>query len=123
MSIFCLPRFSGLARILWKVSNLFRLDAYIDFTLSPFSSSSRSVLQTLFPQDTVFYHLPNKICHNPNNGESQWSATSSLNVPVADLSQAQIIQNLTILGVLIGFTYLLVTGIRVGIKGLHSRAK
>jgi len=91
--------------------------------LSPFSSSSRSVLHTLFPLDTVFYHLPNQVCHNPNDGESQWSAMTSIKVPVADLSQAQLIQNLTILGVLIGFTYLLVKGIRVGIKGLHSRAK
>jgi len=94
-----------------------------DFTISPFGSSSRSVLYALFPHDTVFYHLPNHVCHDPNAGEDQWSATTSIEVPVADLSQAKLIQNLTVLGVLIGFTYLLVKGIRVGIKGLHSRAK
>jgi hypothetical protein len=116
--------------IFWACQNtvegtqLFRLYINIDFTISPFSSSSRSVLHSLFPHDTVFYHLPNHRCHDSNhNGESQWSATTSLEVPVADLSQAQLVQNLTILGVLIGFTYLLVKGIRVGIKGLHSRAK
>jgi hypothetical protein len=48
---------------------------------------------------------------------------TSLQVPVAELSKAQLVQNLTILGVIIGFTYLLVKGIRVGIKGFHSRAK
>ena len=52
-----------------------------------------------------------------------WSAMTSLQVPIADLSKAQLVQNLTILGVIIGFTYLLVKGIRVGIKGFRSRAK
>jgi len=45
----------------------------------------------------------------------------SLDVPVADISQAQLIQNLTIFGILIGFTYLFVKGVRVGIKGHRWR--
>jgi hypothetical protein len=47
----------------------------------------------------------------------------SLQVPVADLSHAQLVQNLTGLGVLLGFTYLFIKGVRVGIKGLRWRGK
>ena len=47
----------------------------------------------------------------------------SLQVPVADAAEMALIQNLTVLGVLVGFGYLLVKGVRVGIKGLRWRVK
>jgi hypothetical protein len=86
-----------------------------DFTISPFSPPARSVLHSLFPIDTVFYHLPNHI--------TQENGVVSIDVPVANASQAQVVQNLTVLGILMGFTYLFVKGVRVGIKGLRWRVK
>ena len=47
----------------------------------------------------------------------------SLQVPVGDMSQVQLVQGLTNLGVLAGFTYLFVKGIRLAIKGLRWRGK
>jgi hypothetical protein len=73
------------------------------------------VLHSLFPSDIVFYHLPNHI--------AQENGVVSIEVPVADVSQAELIQNLTVLGILAGFTYLFVKGVRVGIKGLRWRGK
>jgi hypothetical protein len=75
-------------------------------------------LDTLFPSETVFYHLQNRTTHG-----SQGNEVISLEVPVADAAQALLVQNLTVFGVLVGFTYLFVKGVRVGIKGLRWRGK
>jgi hypothetical protein len=93
------------------------MQANVDFTVSPFGPPARSVLHSLFPSDTVFYHLPNHITQGPQTN------VVSLDVPVADVSQAQLIQNLTIFGILMGFTYLFIKGVRVGIKGHRWRGK
>jgi hypothetical protein len=101
-------------RILWRVyAPGIRTD--IDFTVSPFGPPTRTVLHSVFPSDAVFYHLPHHIAPKTN--------AVSLDVPVADLSQAQLIQNLTIFGILMGFTYLFIKGVRVGIKGHRWRGK
>lgn len=70
----------------------------------------------------MFYHLPN---HSTDNSHPHDSAHGvvSLQVPVADASKALLVQNLTVLGVLVGFSYLFVKGVRVGIKGLRWRVK
>jgi hypothetical protein len=51
------------------------------------------------------------------------SEAVSIRVPVGDLSQAQLVQNLTLFGVLVGFIYLLVRGVTIGIKGFRWREK
>lgn len=96
--------------------------AYLDFTLSPFAPPARSVLHTLFPSDTVFYHLSGHVTTDPYV-EGIHQGVISLQVPVANASLAQLAQNLTGLGILMGFTYLFVKGVRVGIKGLRWRGK
>ena len=98
------------------------ITAHLDFTLSPFSPPARSVLHTLFPGDTVFYHLSNHITYDPSPYAGH-DGVVSLEVPVANVSQAQIVQNLTVLGILTGFTYLFIKGVRVGMKGLRWRGK
>lgn len=103
-------------RILWRVCTP-GIQTDIDFTVSPFGPPTRTVLHSIFPSDTVFYHLPNHIAQ-----ELETNAVS-LDVPVADLSQAQLIQNLTIFGILMGFSYLFIKGVRVGIKGHRWRGK
>jgi hypothetical protein len=47
----------------------------------------------------------------------------SIEVPVADASKALLVQNLTVLGILVGFSYLFVKGVKVGMKGLRWRGK
>jgi len=47
----------------------------------------------------------------------------SLQVPVGDASQGTLVQSLTGLGVLLGFTYLFIKGVRLGLKGLRWRGK
>ena len=71
----------------------------------------------------MFYHLPNHITENAYPEGSHGDAVVSLNVPVANALQAQLVQNLTILGILAGFTYLFVKGVLVGIKGFRWRGK
>lgn len=75
------------------------------------------MLHSVFPSDTVFYHLLNHITQEPQTN------VVSIDVPVGDISQAQLIQNLTIFGILMGFTYLFIKGVRVGIKGHRWRGK
>jgi PIG-X / PBN1 len=72
------------------------------------------LLHALFPADIVFYHLKQL---TPETG------ALSISVPVADQSQLALVQNMTILGILMGFMYLFVKGVRVGIKGLRWRGK
>lgn len=76
---------------------------------------SRSLVHTLFPAEVVFYHLTKQVTHP--------DGALSIQVPVADVSQMQLVQNMTVLGILMGFTYLFVKGVRVGIKGLRWRGK
>jgi hypothetical protein len=70
----------------------------------------------------VFYHLPKHITHNSRPHDNVHGVVS-LDVPVADASQALLVQQLTVLGILLGFGYLFVKGVRVGIKGLRWRGK
>ena len=72
------------------------------------------MLHALFPSEVVFYHLT-KV--TPEKG------ALSISVPVANKSQLELVQNMTILGVLMGFMYLFVKGVRVGMKGLRWRGK
>jgi hypothetical protein len=114
--------------VFWACQNtvegtFFQFLANSDFTYSPFSPPSRSLLNTLFPSETVFYHLSNHITHNKYPLGSHGDRVVSLQVPVGDISQAGLVQGLTVLGILVGFTYLLVIGVRVGIKGLRWRGK
>jgi hypothetical protein len=97
--------------------------ADVDFSFSPFSSPSHSLLETLFPFETVFYHLSNHRTHNAYPKASHGDGAVSIEVAVADASQAGLIQVLTVLGILAGFIYLLVKGVRVGIKGHRWRGK
>src|SRR5262245_50125786 len=83
----------------------------LDFNLSPFTSSPRSVLHSFFSDQTVFYHTKTA------------EEVISMRVPVADLTHTQFVQNLTILFILLGFSYLCLRGIRVGLKGLRWRGK
>jgi hypothetical protein len=96
-----------------------RAPADKDFDISPFGSSSRSVLHTLFPDHTVFYHLTNHHTGYPATDDG----LLPLYVPVADPSQAPLVQTLTVSGILLGFTYLLIKGVKIGIKGLRWRGK
>jgi hypothetical protein len=80
-------------------------------------------LHNLFPSDIVFYHLPNHITNNTHPREGLGNGVVSLEVPVANVSQVQLVQSLTVLGILVGFTYLFVNGVKVGIKGLRWRGK
>jgi hypothetical protein len=67
----------------------------------------------------VFYHLSK---HGTNN-TGQVAGVVSIEVPVADASKALLVQNLTVLGILVGFSYLFVKGVKVGMKGLRWRGK
>jgi hypothetical protein len=89
-------------------------DSDSDFSVSPFGPSSTSLLHTLFPLDTVFYHAPN---HAVSGG------ALTMSVPVGNVSQVDFVQGLTALGILGGFTYLFVKGVRLGLKGLRWRGK
>jgi len=80
-------------------------------------------MNALFPVDTVFYHLTNHVSRDAYPEKSQGGGVVSLDVPIADASQLQLVQSLTVFGILAGFMYLLVKGIRVGIKGLRWRGK
>ena len=97
--------------------------ANLDFILSPFGPSSKSVPNALFPVDTVFYHLTNHEAKDVYYQKSHGTNVVSLDVPIADASQVQLVQSLTIFGILAGFMYLFVKGVRVGIKGLRWRGK
>jgi hypothetical protein len=46
-----------------------------------------------------------------------------MSVPVGNVSQVDFVQGLTALGILGGFTYLFVKGVRLGLKGLRWRGK
>lgn len=67
----------------------------------------------------MFYHLSK---HGTNN-TGQTAGVVSIEVPVADGSKALLVQNLTVLGILVGFSYLFVRGVKVGMKGLRWRGK
>ena len=95
----------------------------LDFAVSPFNPSSQSVLHSLFSSDTVFYHIPGHDTHDSYSQGKHSKGVVSINVPVADVSQAILVKSLTIFGILIGFTYLFVKSLRAGIKGLRWRAK
>jgi len=71
----------------------------------------------MFPEHAVFYHLINHVAYPRSDG------ILSLDVPVADSSKGTLVQNLTVFGILLGFTYLFITGAKVGIKGLRWRGK
>ena len=73
------------------------------------------MLHALFPADVVFYHLPKQVTNTDD--------ALSIQVPVGNISQMQWVQNMTVLGILMGFMYLFVKGVRVGIKGLRWRGK
>jgi hypothetical protein len=90
------------------------LVANLDFSVSPFGPPSSSLLHTLFPNTAVFYHLPH---HSVSEG------ALTMNVPVGNVLQVDFIQGLTALGILGGFTYLFVKGVRLGLKGLRWRGK
>jgi PIG-X / PBN1 len=89
-------------------------DLALDFSVSPFGPSSTSLLHTLFPADTVFYHLP-------KHAVSEGALTMS--VPVGNVSLVGFVQALTGLGILGGFIYLFVKGVKLGLKGLRWRGK
>jgi PIG-X / PBN1 len=91
-----------------------RMVADLDFSVSPFGPPSSSLLHTLFPSTAVFYHLP----HHPVS-----EGALTMNVPVGNVAQVGFVQGLTALGILGGFTYLFVKGVRLGLKGLRWRGK
>jgi len=64
--------------------------------------------------EAVFYHLPH---HSVSEG------ALTMNVPVGNVSQVGFVQGLTALGIVGGFTYLFVKGVRLGLKGLRWRVK